>query len=114
MSVILETFAQRFRRLRLEQGLSIVEMARLCGASEGTIRALEKGTIKNPALVLGLRLAEVLQVDPYRLALGEAGELVGRVNELEQRLTALEQRCGLGLAADPSSDGNNARSMSPR
>jgi DNA-binding XRE family transcriptional regulator len=87
-----ETFAERLRRLRREQGYTIVDLAAAVGAAEGTIRQLESGNVKAPNFLLGIRLADQLKVDPRFLALGEGVGIVERVDALERRVTKLEQR----------------------
>ena len=87
-----ETFAERLRRLRREQGYTIVDLAAAVGASEGTIRQLESGNVKAPNFLLGIRLADQLKVDARFLALGEGISLLERVNALERRVVKLEQR----------------------
>jgi transcriptional regulator with XRE-family HTH domain len=87
-----DTFAKRLRRLREEQGLSVPAIAASVGTSEGTIRQLETGQVKNPSFALGLRLADTLNVDPYYLALGAGFSMRERFELLERRVTALEKR----------------------
>ncbi len=65
-----ETFAERLRRLRRERGYSVSKLARAIDTSEGLIRQLESGTTRSPAFQTGLRIALVLDVDPYLLAYG--------------------------------------------
>lgn len=87
-----EAFADRLRRLRREQGYTIVDLAAAVGASEGTIRQLESGNVKAPNFLLGIRLADQLRVDPRYLALGEGLSVAERFETIERRLTKLEQR----------------------
>lgn len=87
-----ETFAQRLRRLRSEQGYTVVDLASAVGASEGTIRQLESGKVKAPNLLLGIRLAEQLKVEARYLALGEGPSIGERIDTIEQRLTKIEKR----------------------
>jgi len=47
------------RDVRLKQEINQVEMAKLCGVSRQTIHAVEQGTF-NPSLLLGLKIAKVL------------------------------------------------------
>jgi transcriptional regulator with XRE-family HTH domain len=94
-----ESFADRLRRLRDEQGLTVAGLALEVGVSEGTIRQLEAGTVKSPSFTAGLRLAHRLGVDAYFLAFGEGSTLNDRVTVLERRLAKLEQR----VAALPAS-----------
>jgi len=89
---VTESFAARLRRLRDEQGLSMVALASAVGASEGAIRQLESGRVKTPNFLLGLRLAEFFNVDPRYLALGDGVNLSQRVDSLERRVSKLEQR----------------------
>lgn len=102
---VTESFGQRMRRLRDEQGYSVADLAAAVGASEGTIRQLESGTIKSPSFLLGIRIADQLKVDPKYLAAGNGisipvrfDEMDVRLNEVERRLAKLEQR----VAALPS------------
>ena len=87
-----ETFGERLRRLREEQGFSIAALAVEIGISEGAIRQMETGNVKSPSLLVGLRLAHRLGVDPYELALGEGSNLNERLLVLERRLAKLEQQ----------------------
>jgi transcriptional regulator with XRE-family HTH domain len=99
-----ETFGTRLRRLREERGHSIVDTAIGVSASEGAIRQLETGNVKSPSYILGIRLARYLNVDPFYLAIGEGASLtehldlldrrVDRLEKLEARVAALEQRLG--------------------
>lgn len=93
-----ETFAQRLRRLREEQGTTIAGLATEVGVSEGAIRQMETGNVKSPSFHVGLRLAHHLGVDPYYLASGEGSSVGDRLMLVERRLAKLEQR----VASAPS------------
>ncbi len=90
-----DTFGARLRRLREERGFSVPELASAVGSSEGTIRQLESGQVKNPAFVLGLRLATKLTVDPYYLALGEGFDMLERFDLMDRRIAALESAANI-------------------
>lgn len=96
-SPMTESFGERLRRLRLEQGYTVVDLAAAVGAAEGTLRHLESGDVKSPNLLLGIRLADQLKVDPRYLALGEGSSTSERFDALERRVRKLEQR----LASTP-------------
>jgi transcriptional regulator with XRE-family HTH domain len=98
---ICETFGARLRRLREARGLSVPELASAVGASEGTIRQLESGNVKNPAFALGVRLADNLGVDPHYLALGAGRSTSERFAQIERRITALENGQRPGSAGQP-------------
>jgi transcriptional regulator with XRE-family HTH domain len=87
-----ETFAQRLRRLRNDHGYSVADLASTVGASEGTIRQLENGSVKSPSLLLGVRLAERLHVDARYLALGDGATFSERFELIEKRLAKVEQK----------------------
>ena len=87
-----ETFGERLRRLRTEQGITVVDLAAAVGAAEGTIRQIENGSVKMPNFFLGMRLADKLNVDPQYLALGEGFSMSERFDAIERRLKKLEQR----------------------
>lgn len=53
-----------------DAGLTIAALADACRASEGAPRQIESGKVKSPSLHLGLRIARILDVDPYWLAFG--------------------------------------------
>ena len=86
-----ETFGARLRRLRVERGLGVPDLAGAVGVSEGAIRQLEAGLTKNPGFALGLRLADQLNVDPHYLALGAGSSVTDRIDRLEGRVTKLER-----------------------
>ena len=87
-----ERLADRLRRLRDEHGLSIADLAGAASTSEGTIRQLEAGKVKSPSLLLGIRLADALHIDPRFLAHGEGESTGERFADHEQRLRTLERR----------------------
>jgi transcriptional regulator with XRE-family HTH domain len=87
-----ETFGERLRRLREEQGFSITELAGAVGVTDSAIRQLEIGNVKSPGFALGLRIADRLHVDPYYLALGAGLSLTEHIERIEKRVTKLEQR----------------------
>jgi len=100
-----EPLATRLRRLRLEQGRSLVDTAIAAGVSEGAIRQLESGNVRSPSFLVGLRLANYLHVDPFYLAMGDGATLtehldlldrrVARLERFDARITAVEQKIGL-------------------
>jgi transcriptional regulator with XRE-family HTH domain len=71
LCMICETFGQRLRRIRNDRGISRIDLAFACVTTAQFIAKLEAGGLPDPGLELGLRLALVLHVDPYELALGE-------------------------------------------
>lgn len=95
-----ETFGERLQRLRLAQRLNCTQLAHALGITEGAVRQMESGQTKRPSFLVGLRLADVLEVDPWYLATGRQrpvrGEreptVVARLTTLERRMDALEAR----------------------
>jgi len=87
----METFAQRLRRLRNEQGLSVADLGRMVGVTEGAIRQLETGQVASPGFLLGLRLSDALHVEPHVLALGGVSSVVAKMEDLDRRLRAAER-----------------------
>jgi transcriptional regulator with XRE-family HTH domain len=87
-----ETFGHRLNRLRKERDMTVAQLAKEVGVSEGTIRQIEAGAIASPAFTVGLKLAHRLGVDPYYLAFGEGSTLEERVTLVERRLEKLERR----------------------
>jgi transcriptional regulator with XRE-family HTH domain len=87
-----ETFAERLRRIRLEQGFSVPDLASAVGVSDGAIRQLESGQTKQPSFALGLRIADKLHVEPYYLALGAGFSMRDHLERIEVRLDAMDRR----------------------
>lgn len=87
----IETVGARVRRVREAQGITIASLAETCHVSEGAIRQVETGGVKSPSLILGLRIAKALGVQPYWLGTGEETPLDVRVMELEFRVGELER-----------------------
>ena len=85
-----ETFAQRLRRLRTARAFSIPQLAKLVGVTDSAIRQLESGESKSASFTVGIRLSQVLEVDPTALALGESAGFAARLADVERRLSALE------------------------
>jgi transcriptional regulator with XRE-family HTH domain len=86
-----ETLGERMRRVREAQGIRIAALADTCLISEGSIRQIEGGGVRSPSLIVGLRIAKALNVDPYWLATGAAEPIEARVHSLEIRVAALER-----------------------
>lgn len=87
-----ETFAQRLHRLRIEQGYGVADLAAAVGASEGTVRQIEAGTIKSPSFLLGIRLADHLHVSPRYLAAGSESSFSQRLDTFEERFAKFDRR----------------------
>ena len=87
-----ETFAERLRRLRTEQGITVGDLAASCGVSPSAIRQLESGQIKSPAFRLGLRLAKALHVDSDFLAFGQGHSTTDHFARIDARLDVIEKR----------------------
>lgn len=87
-----ESFGDRLRRLREEQGFSVTDLASSVGVSDSAIRQLELGNVKSPSFALGLRIADRLNVDPHYLALGAGFSMTDRIDGMEKRLVKVEQR----------------------
>jgi transcriptional regulator with XRE-family HTH domain len=81
----------RLRALREAKGYTVTELAAAVGITEGGVRQIESGQIKVPSLLIGLRLAEELMVDPYYLAYGERSSIAARLGNVENRVSVLER-----------------------
>jgi transcriptional regulator with XRE-family HTH domain len=88
---VAEKFGERLRRLRNERGVTVVDLAATVGAAEGTVRQIENGSTKMPNFVLGVRMADALNVDPRYLALGEGESMTERFDVIERRLATIER-----------------------
>jgi len=69
-----ETIGARIRRLRLDQGYSIREFARLVKAAPSTIAGYERGAHEPPPGVLLRAMAHNLRVRPGYLLYGDDPE----------------------------------------
>jgi len=65
-----ERLGQRLCRLRKERQLTPSALAKRSGVTTSEIRDLETERVRDPELVVGMRLAEALCVDPEYLAFG--------------------------------------------
>ena len=65
------TFGERLKALRESKGLSVGDLAVSVRVTEGAIRQMESGQTKSASFVVGLRLAQVLDVSPWLLATGD-------------------------------------------
>jgi transcriptional regulator with XRE-family HTH domain len=93
---VAETFGQRLQRLRQERRITVSELARAVGVSPSAIRQLESGASKSASLAVGLRIADVLEVEPRLLAFGDGSALSSTLRELQRRVALLEnERSGL-------------------
>jgi transcriptional regulator with XRE-family HTH domain len=63
-------FGERLRRVRKQQGLSAVQLAKIVGVTEAAIRSWETGRTEGPSLIVGLKIAKALVEDPDYLAFG--------------------------------------------
>jgi transcriptional regulator with XRE-family HTH domain len=61
-------FGRRLRQRREEVGVSVSELAKKIGVSEGAIRQMEGGQTKNAVLPNGLQIAVALRCSPWWLA----------------------------------------------
>jgi len=81
--------------------LSTSDLAYRVGVTEGAIRQIESGRTKSANFTLGLKLSEVLDVDPWYLATGvghkqdadreQSGSMKDRVSRLEARMERVER-----------------------
>ncbi len=79
-------------------------LAHAVGVTEGAIRQMESGQTKRASLLTGLKLADVLGVTAWYLALGHEGEtergsrsaespsLVKTIEGVQMQVTALDRR----------------------
>ncbi|MBC5805663.1 MAG: helix-turn-helix domain-containing protein [Candidatus Eremiobacter antarcticus] len=74
---VVETFAERFRRIRKEQRLTQLEVARASGVTEGLIGQVESGLVQEPGFFWGMRAALALGTDPWVLAFGKEPKFGG-------------------------------------
>jgi transcriptional regulator with XRE-family HTH domain len=87
-----ETFAERLKRLRNEQGFTVAGLAMVVGVSESSIRQFESGDIRTPSMMLGIRLADALHVDVRFLAMGTGFPPTEHFAAIERRLDKIDQR----------------------
>ncbi len=94
----IRTFAETLRELMDERGLSSSELGRrIGGGGRRHVRRLLKGETVNPLRETRLRVARALEVDPERLLTARSPEDVAlaRLDQLEERLTRVEQLLGV-------------------
>jgi transcriptional regulator with XRE-family HTH domain len=67
-----ELFRHRLRRLREAKNITPSALGYLVGVTEGAIRQMESGQTKRASFAVGVRIAEVLGVEPAYLAFGDS------------------------------------------
>jgi len=103
-----ETFAERLKRLREKRSMTVGQLALRAGLTEAAIRKMEYGDTKGHGFINGLKIAEVLGVDPWELAFGkrskhaapssDAKTLEARVKSLQDQVAVLTEIAKAGLA----------------
>jgi len=101
-----ETFAERLKRLREQRGLTVGRLALRAGLTEAAIRKMEYGDTKGHGLINGLKIAEVLGVDPWELAYGrrrrkgktDASSIDDRLQMLQEQVATLADIVRAGIA----------------
>ena len=88
-------FADRFRKARLEAGLSQVEIAEKLGVTRQAVNHLETGRSKSVSMEHLFMLAGILQVNPEWLATGKGGPRSGFMS-----FPASDEAQAIALAAD--------------
>src|ERR1700694_4211004 len=86
-----ETLGARLRRLRVQGGTTIQEVASAVGESEDVINRIEADALVDPAFFLGLRLAAVFRMSPHEFASGRTRSEDVAMRALETRLADLER-----------------------
>jgi transcriptional regulator with XRE-family HTH domain len=86
-----ETLGARLRRLRVQGGTTIQEVASAVGESEDVINRIEADELVDPPFFLGLRLAEFFRMSPHDFASGRTRSEDVAMRALETRLAELEQ-----------------------
>lgn len=94
-------FAERFKALREERGLTLLEIAKQMGVSEPTVQRWESGNIKQVRYGRIEKLASILGTTPAYLYgyEGEEPQPVKLTKEEEQFLVILRQLSPQGRAA---------------
>jgi transcriptional regulator with XRE-family HTH domain len=99
-----QSFAERLRVLRTRRRMTPSSLAHAVGVTEGAIRQMESGQTKRASFVTGLRLADVLGVTAWYLALGEDGppetgsrsapdpSLLTMIEDVRAHVTVLDRR----------------------
>jgi transcriptional regulator with XRE-family HTH domain len=104
---VTDTFGERLEAARREQGMKAGILAQRVGITESGLRHIEKGRTAAPNGFLLLRLAEELNLDPYRLAFDRAKRGPGSAAHSEAScLPALDRLLEQTIAQDPH--GNNS------
>lgn len=67
--VALAQFGENMKKLRRERNLSQEDCANICGLDRTYLSGLERGK-RNPTLLVILKIATELQVDPRKLIVG--------------------------------------------
>jgi len=80
---VVETFAERVRRLREGANLSLADVASRVGHSVQWVSAIETGRLKEPGIFAGVKLARTLKVTLEELVFGQAGSQDRTIAQLD-------------------------------
>jgi len=88
-----QVFIQNLKKFRNKKGLSQMKVAELCNTAPSYIGEIEIGR-RFPSLKLIEKIGQVLEVEPYRFFIDEAGENLDELDETINLLAKLpeEQR----------------------
>jgi transcriptional regulator with XRE-family HTH domain len=77
------TLGERIREARLAKGLSVGQLATRIGVTEDALRKIETGSTRQPAFIVGNRIAAELDVNPFFLAFGDSSYKAGESHGME-------------------------------
>lgn len=91
-----ENFVQNLKKFRKIQGISQAKLANLCDTDLSYIGQIEMGR-RFPSIKLIEKIAEVLNIEAYRLFMEESGEKYGDLNDNDDFLVKIPSKIRNGL-----------------
>lgn len=85
----MEGFGERFKKVRLDRGLTQKGLGEILGVSQETISQIEKGKI-NPSFEVVCKIATIYEVDLNWLFLGKESFL-GKAKDMEEKLVLYKE-----------------------
>jgi transcriptional regulator with XRE-family HTH domain len=91
-----QNFVQNLKKFRKIEGISQMKLAETCDTDVSYIGQIEMGN-RFPSIKLIEKIAQALEVEPYRFFMDESGDKYGNLDTAEDLLLKLPQRLKLDL-----------------
>jgi transcriptional regulator with XRE-family HTH domain len=91
-----QNFVQNLKKFRKIEKISQMKLAEKCGTDASYIGQIEMGK-RFPSMELVEKIAQALEVDPYRFFMDESADKYGNLDTADELLLTLPKRLRLDL-----------------